>query len=308
MPWWQDNYIANMYGPDFLKVYFVTAVLVVVVGWAAKYFADRTRIAATPEVPERPDPYAIAHLRGGANEVVRLAVFNLLRRGYLASANSTSLRVTSEDYLKQAETAPSVRDLNRIEKAVFDHAARQKKPREFLKPSLTSIVETLAADYEQQHTEQRFRLPRETRVIAGWIIAIGLAVILGLGGFKLVVALAKGKHNVAFLILIGIGASLVHMLVCWPRRISDLGKRYIERLKSVCSESKSSLAATVIDPGETSALLAVSVFGLAALGPTSMSNVRDMFQQSNSNSSCGSTCGSSCGGGCGGGGCGGCGS
>ena len=48
-----------------------------------------------------------------------------------------------------------------------------------------------------------------------WIKAVGALVIAGLGGYKLVVALAKGRHNVLFLILMGIG-SLCILLAMSP--------------------------------------------------------------------------------------------
>lgn len=41
----------------------------------------------------------------------------------------------------------------------------------------------------------------------GWPIkALGALVIGGLGGYKLLAALAKGRHNVLFLILMAIGS------------------------------------------------------------------------------------------------------
>lgn len=41
----------------------------------------------------------------------------------------------------------------------------------------------------------------------GWPVRLaGAAVIVGLGGYKLAIALAKGRHNVGFLILMGLVA------------------------------------------------------------------------------------------------------
>ncbi len=41
----------------------------------------------------------------------------------------------------------------------------------------------------------------------GWPVRLaGAAVIVGLGGYKLAVALAKGRHNVGFLIMMGLVA------------------------------------------------------------------------------------------------------
>ena len=44
-------------------------------------------------MPSHPDPYEIAYLRGGENEVTRVTVFSLIQQGYLQiSQKSTSRR------------------------------------------------------------------------------------------------------------------------------------------------------------------------------------------------------------------------
>lgn len=301
-----DNFIANMYGPYFLALYAVVTFAVIILGWLAVKFADTTRFAAIPEVPQQPDPYAIAYLRGGDQEVIRLAVFNLLQRGYLTTDAKSFLKIPTGTNIEQSPTAPSSKDLSRIEKAVFDFAVNSRKPKEFFETGFVSVIKLFTGEYEIALAQQRLIASDRMRAVAKWILLIGIAVIIGLGGYKLFVAVSRGRHNVGFLIVIGIAGAIFHGFASRPRRISALGKRYIERLKSTFGSTQSKLAYAVTDPNDATAGLAVSIFGLAALGSTPMSDVKDLFRRSSSSHS-GSSCGSGCGGGCGGGGCGGCG-
>ena len=52
---------------------------------------DRTGNLDVPPVPESPDPYRIAYLRGGENEVLRLMLFDLVRRGHLEMTETKRL-------------------------------------------------------------------------------------------------------------------------------------------------------------------------------------------------------------------------
>ena len=310
----QNNFIANMHGPEFLAFYGIVSLAVIVIGWLMINSADRTRGADVPELPDKPDPYAIAYLRGGAREVIRLAVFNLIRRGYFTTDFASSSRATDERRIQQSPSAPSLKELTRIERAVHDFAGGESRPKKFFDDQLVSVIELLSAETKQNLLEQRLLRSGRARTMAIGVMFLGTSAILGLGGYKLVVALSRGKYNVGLLITIGIAAAVLHAVVTRPRRISNLGRRYLKRLQSAFKNTKSKLARAVIDPADATPAIAVGLFGLVALGSTSMSDVNTMFRRSSNQSSffscasCGASCGSSCGGGgCGGGGCGGCG-
>lgn len=309
MPWWQDNFIANMYGPNFLALYFVVTIAVIVGGWLAVPLFDPTRNEPVIDLPEKPDPYEIAYLRGSDQEVIRVVVFNLLQRGYLTTDSKSFLNISKKRKVVQSPTAPSAKTLNRIEKAVFDFASGSRKPEQFFESRLVSVISLLTAEFKIELTNRRLILADRARAYATTVVVAGMGIIVGLGGYKLIVAISRSKHNVGFLIMIGIAGAIVHAIASRPRRVSNLGNRYIERLKIAFSNTKSTLAVAVTDPMDMSATMAVSVFGLAALGSTPMSDMKDMFSRSKSGSgSSMSSCGAGCGGGgCGGGGCGGCG-
>lgn len=307
MPWWQDNFIANMYGPDFLIFYSCISLLTVLSSGSVIRVMDSTRSASAPDVPESPDPRQIAYLRGGVDELVRLTVFDLLQRGYLIT-NAPSLReVSSDHYVRQAYTPPSVTLLKGIDKAVYDFAVQSRRPREFLSRRLTSIVDLYAEEFRLDLGNQKLLMPMSLRRLATWVYCLGFVTIVGLGGYKFLVAMSRGRHNILFLLLTGCVATLAHMFASKPQRVSSLGRRYLLRLSRAFGRLKPSF-------GGPETVLAAGIYGVSAFRsrPERKKGSRGSTGQSY-DSGCGSgtihSCGSSCGGGgCGGGGCGGCGS
>jgi uncharacterized membrane protein YgcG len=162
-------------------------------------------------------------------------------------------------------------------------------------------------------------------------LAAGISelIILSLGGYKLMVAISQGHHNVLYLITMAIVATLWLVSVTTPRssRLTATGKLYLNNLQSTFSGLETKLKAPPTEPDENSALIMaigdqVKIrasehyqdfvnFFLPQPTHTRHSdkthNDSGGFSYSCSSSSCSSSsCGSSCGGGCGGG-CGGCG-
>ena len=79
--WFLHNTFADLPGPLFLTVY-LSAIVATIVGavWTLRR-ADPTSKFDLPEIPTHPDPYEIAYLRGGDNEVLRAALFGLIAKG-----------------------------------------------------------------------------------------------------------------------------------------------------------------------------------------------------------------------------------
>src|SRR5215468_7775683 len=71
MDWLIHNAIADMYGPTFLLVYGAIALVVIVVAFGLVRSCDKTGLRPPPPVPGIFNPYEIAYLRGGKNEVIR---------------------------------------------------------------------------------------------------------------------------------------------------------------------------------------------------------------------------------------------
>jgi uncharacterized protein (TIGR04222 family) len=193
------------------------------------------------------------------------------------------------------------------------------------------LVKTCAR-YEAALFEKNFMAPNEMKEAAARVFWIGAALILGLGGYKFWVALMKGHSNVVFLFMLGLCGVVCLAIVCMALlpRISRLGKAYLASLKTVYGGLKSQVHVRGdLDLAEdiaakrgkdeavkatSDSLLLVGIFGISALGGTSLSALKTMFAQgASSGGGCGfggGGCGGGgggCGGGCGGGGCGGCG-
>jgi hypothetical protein len=146
---------------------------------------------------------------------------------------------------------------------------------------------------------------------------IGVLAILALGGYKFAAAIYHGRTNLSFLIVLAIAGVVIALIAGRLPRVTKLGNAYLERLKLAFGPAgghpavaaPNSRGAAGVDP----LLLAVGVFGTAALAGTAYSYYNDAFRKSENAAGCGSGCGtcsssscssgdsgSSCGGGCGG--------
>src|SRR5271156_1811715 len=83
MNWFLHNPITDLYGPYFLLFYGVAIAALTLACYKSVRGLDRTRDLEVPEFPAKLDPYEIAYLRGGENEVTRVAIASLIQRGLL---------------------------------------------------------------------------------------------------------------------------------------------------------------------------------------------------------------------------------
>ena len=88
----------DLRGPDFLVFYLVFMVATTLVVWAYRWHMESgspgEEVAAGKEIAE--DPYQVAYLRGGRDEVIRVAVISLIELGLL-QAEAEKLVVTDPD-------------------------------------------------------------------------------------------------------------------------------------------------------------------------------------------------------------------
>ncbi|MBD1923576.1 TIGR04222 domain-containing membrane protein [Microcoleus sp. FACHB-831] len=295
------NPIADMYGPQFLLFYSVIIVSTLVVCW--RFIQDPTKKQPLPLIPTNPDPYEIAYLRGGETELTKLAVFNLIQRGYLQ---------VKEKSIQQAPNYPDLGGLKLIESEFFkcfysSHQADEMKFSSFL----PVIVREKYAVYEQSLKNEQLLYADEWKA---WNVKVGLvgaAIVFTLGSYKLLVALAKGRYNVGLLIVMGV-VSLVMLLwlIKQPPRLSDRGQNYLKRLQGTFAQLQEKAKSSI--PDALDYKLLVALFGVEALAGTSYDYYRKAFlpppspnrlsrrgsnsrQRSSSDSSCSSSsCGSSC--------------
>jgi uncharacterized protein (TIGR04222 family) len=331
MTWFLHNAVADLHGPGFLVFYVFAIIAVIVASSISVRSIDRTRNLELPRIPEKLDPYEIAYLRGGQNEVARVAIASLVQRGVLQITENKTWNATSRtiDLGHWSET----RDLPPIEAFVMKGTRFPATAQSiFQGDGVASMLTEPCARYEAELAEKNFLAPREMKEAGVWHWALGSTIILGLGGYKLAVALMTDHHNVAFLCILGIMGVVCLAIICIRRpRLSHLGKAYLERVKSAYIDLKDQIKQDgrldrVWDasggPGTARAttaysdgLLTVGIFGVAALAGTPLADLNKMFAMGPSpGGGCGGGCGGAgggCGGGggggggCGGGGCGG---
>jgi uncharacterized protein (TIGR04222 family) len=317
MNWLLNNPISEMPGPLFLMLYAGLMALIFGESFFKNRRADRSRELGPMPIPTKPDPYEIAYLRGGHNEVTRLVVLDLMSRGYLRVDERTgAITRKAETRIGQDPTHPEVDRLSPMEATAFLYFATSRKPEVLfqaggLASKLKDGLEPLAESLREQHL-----LPGPERYeAAGRTWQGGALMILAFGGFKMAIALAKGRYNIGFLLAFAVFGLVLLSFCCLVPRVTRRGKDYLLRLREAFEglrwrASEAQILGS-LDPGM---VLVPAVFGVAALAGTPYDGVPALFKSAaKPNGGCGGGCGSAgggCGdggggGGCGGGGCGG---
>lgn len=311
MNWLIHNPIADLPGPAFLGVYLAAIVMTCFAAFRAIRSRDTSGWREPPPVPKDLDPYELAYLRGGSNAVIHTALFSLLRRGYVEVIESKKRFGAAEKKLRQADFPPPIADLTTLERTLFRACEGGVTPAVlFRKGGKVSDLEVYCEPYRERLEAEELVLPGEVKRagLPTWLAGAG--VLLLLAGYKIAVALAKGRTNVGFLITMFPFALLVLAIVVGvaaSRRRSKRGEGYFLRLRLAFAGLKAPAGAALVDDG--SAVLMVGLFGLATLKGTGDVAFAHLFARATAtNGGCGAGCGSGCGGGgggCGGGGCGG---
>lgn len=300
------EWIASMPGPWFLALYAAVMLVTIAGCWAA--VRQPPDDGPGPLAPSTPNPYEIAYLRGGEDEIARLAVIDLADRGLLREQKGkgwngkTRVKVVEAG---AAERPPAnlrpVLDLFRTQLDPLEKILRRAEMRAAVK----SIADPIAVRYRD------YFLVKPDRRIA--VRLIGLAAILGLGGFKLADALAEGRTNVGFLCVFAL-AAVVSLWAATSSRLNAAGREFLRKTQQAYGDLKTKPKIDARPLQHADLMLAVGLFGAPVLlgGAdvhfAEMLGARAMRDSGSTGGSC-SSCSSSDGGGDGGcgGGCGGCG-
>jgi uncharacterized protein (TIGR04222 family) len=315
MNWLLHNPIADMPGPSFLGFYGCVVVATLLWCWWRARKLDPTGEMPPMPLPAEPDPLEVAYLKGGANETTRVTVFDLIQRGYLEIHEpSRALGLFKrEKQIRRAAKALDPRLLSPVERTVYAGFSTPQTAAEVFRSSgLPGCVEAVCQKYQEGLQAENLLFPEEQRNKVYLLSGRGALVMLGLAGYKLFVALEKGRHNVAFLIIMAVLSCLLLAVVCRPPRQSKRGRDYLARLESVFERLKAQAYWTTGPQADALLLMSVALFGMSALENTLYADVGNLFRGGNvmGGGGCGGGgCGGGgCGGGgCGGGGCGGCG-
>lgn len=289
-------------GPQFLGFYAVLAIVVNV--WLRVHVrgigggrdVQITRLSA--------DPCRVAYLRGGAEDAVRLAVVALVDRG--------QLRVDG-DRLQTAEQTADAMTQRPLDKALLRLYARGGRAQD---AAQSPEVRAACDAYRVELTGWSLLFGDAERAARWRAILFAVAVLAGTAGWKIALALSRGRSNIVFLVILAVVAVIAALVVARRRR-TGAGERALAALRTLCERTRRQAAR--LRPGGlgSEALLLGAVFGLAALPAAAFPFIQQLYPQpsgssdfggssdsSNSSDSGGSgdSGGSSGCGGCGGGG------
>lgn len=316
-----DNPITNMPGPIFLVLYGSVIFFSAIAFYLFKTTLDWTDKQPSPIIPHQPDPFEIAYLRGGENELARSVIFSLTQKGFL--------KITTDgkkSFISYADNQPNWTTLPQIERTALTWFQSIRETGEvFGNFGLTGILKPFAVIFDQKIKQENLLTPDDVKVKARTYSLLIFVLIALLGGYKLISAIIHGRSNFIFLIIFTVIAFVAFWFLGKVKRLSKKGTKYVESLQDAFSKLRenptyfyknpmpNSPAFNSVDP----LLLAMGVFGTSALIGNGYSDFEQAFHRSSSGyyggGSCGSSCGSSCSSGgdggssCGGGGCGGCG-
>ena len=303
----------DLRGPEFLLFYFIFSATVLIILVLLRQ-RDERRDARKPPLD---DPYLVASLRGGESEVLRVAVLSLIDRGLLTLKSSGKPSLFSAD----AENRLEVKDpaaIDTVKRPIEKRVLEAFKTAQPISTTMDSLIGCSACLDYTLDLEKLGLLPGpDIRDARQRRLRIALAVLVGVAGLKIIIALSRGRTNILFLILLASLAAFVTLRIGNPFRTAR-GEEFLEDVKSLFGTLR--LRADSLRPGgaTTDLVWLASAFGLAAVSPILFPHVSALLPRRpqreagwGSSTSCGSGgCGGGgCGGGgCGGGGCGGCGS
>jgi uncharacterized protein (TIGR04222 family) len=284
----------DLRGPQFLLFYIsLTIATVIVLGILRRRRELELSEGTTARMH---DPYAIAYLRGGKGELLRVAVVSLVDRTLLS---------VGHDQLTRTPIGRDTEVRKRIEQELLAFCATSREPSQLFEGK---TFDGAMLEYERTLTQAGLlpdaAIRRARRMLFGGAVAILAFFALT----KIYIGLDRGRPILLLILLGGFSLVLAHR-VAFPRQTSR-GKKLLAELRNLFKSLKGRVRQ--IRPGGANAdlALALAVFGIDVVPTFGFSWVKKLFPKASSSSSgsCGSSCGSSgCGGGGCGGGCGGCG-
>lgn len=283
------------YGPQFLLFYGLFGVLVI----AALRLLRRGGETGMAIPSGLTDPYLIAFLRGGRREAVNVAVLSLIDTGLLR---------LEDERLAASGPEAAARARRPLEKAILERF--QTPGREGAIVGDPGVAAALSQYESSLRNMGAFPGPATIRTRVFLYLA-ALALLLGLALAKIVVALSRGRHNIAFLALLAFGFVVWAAVVAFPRR-TGRGDALLADVRTLFHPLRQRVGQLKhgVEANEFAFLVAAFGAPLLASGPVySAYNAfrkRESRRSSSSSSGC-AACGSGCGGGGCGGGCGGCG-
>jgi uncharacterized protein (TIGR04222 family) len=310
---WLPQPFSGLSGPAFLLVYAAFAAAVIIVSRLQVTAADRSLTGPLPPVSPERDPYEIAYLRGGKNELLRFAIFDAVRRKVLRLAPPAKGKKTQRiEAVPEAGSAASAAPP--LDKIVEFYAQPRTSEELFASPLPEAVEAWAATRFGPALESEHFFTDPAVKSTATRVRWYGSAALVIFAGLRFLEAFSLHHRNVGFLFVLLLVSFMLLLLFTQVPRLSRRGRAYLERLKEALRPPGGPApafvgaadAAGILDP------IFVAVTGLQALANTEFAPINKLFparvSSGGDSGGCGSSGGgSSCssGGGCGGGGCGG---
>jgi len=285
----------NLAGPPFLWFYGVFGSLLLL---AYRYYLGRLGPARPLPVLSQltGDPYAIAYLRSGRDETVKLALVNLIDRGLLAVSGKT---------LQGSAKADGDALRRPLDRAILSRCT-----------TLTTVGEALhdgrvraaCDDYDRELRERGLlrSAGEQRRALTGAIAVV--ALLAGISTARVLQALSHDRHNVLFLIFLTVVGCVAAVQIC-ARTRTRLGRSALTDLRTLLRRLRERINRLAAGGATNEAVLFAAVFGIEALPAQAFPYLRTLFPRSGGTASGGDSgsdsggdgggCGSGCGG-CGG--------
>ena len=309
-----NNPIANMYGPHFLIFYSILTIIISIFCYRKMKEINPSDSPAFLKIPTNPEPYELIFLRGGKFDLLRLIILELVREDYLIKAELSDYFIKNPGKINLDKLSAEKREVLEF----FSNAALISDI--FNKKTKLTLIDSLIGKFEKKFIELKLIFSPQMKKAAVKLKANAFLLITGIGGYKLTVALMKGKSNVFFLIILCIISLIIIFKICSSKHLTKRGKLYLERTQLAFKNLKGKFKNNNDLSLDSSSVLAMSLFGFTILSESAYAQpFEDIFKKkpddprlnSSYDSSSGGCGSSSCGGGggssCGGGGWGGCG-
>jgi uncharacterized protein (TIGR04222 family) len=308
-----ENPLARMYGPHFLILYISLYLLILVVVWfLLPIMTSGTKLNEIPKIPNRPDPYELAYLRGGEKEVALLSIYSLINKNFIRLLTNN----------ERSKMAIVIRDkdvnyglLEQSEKIIYEAIPIEKDIVELIENKI------LMNEIKDAMYELKLRLVADGILCAEkeknkfkylkWFL---IALLISFGAYKLFAAYAHGHKNVVLIFATAMIGSMFINGININEMLTKKGKTLINSIKNIFESISGN---SLFDQPLYMQQLLISLYGFKLLkeskkehfytylktniSPSPVVYFQDNYS-SNGSSSCGG--GSGCGGGCGG--CGGC--
>jgi uncharacterized protein (TIGR04222 family) len=305
---WLPQPFSQLSGPAFLLVYAAFAAAVIIVSRLQVTGADRSLASPLPAVSPERDPYEIAYLRGGGNELLRFTIFEAMRRNLLQVGPRTrwkAQRIQKVPSAGHVATGPLLLD------AVVAFYETPRTTEELFASPLPKEAEAWGGkDFGPSLEAEGFLTDAKVRAAATRVRWYGSAALVVFAGLRLLEAYSRHHRNVGFLLVMLVAALVLLFAVTKVQRLSRRGRAYLARLQAALRPSG---ALGPVAAGAALLPVFVAASGMGALAGTEFAPINKLFparvSSGGDSGACGSGggssgsgggCGSGCGGGCGG--------